>query len=250
MAVGSAPFAWPMTDQVRHVVGIDLGKTKDYTALVDLERRQRVPAEIDDPRSMEDKINGVPRPDPPSCEDAVYSLRVLKRWPLQTSYTSIVADVKKFCLLPALGKPTLAIDRTGVGCAVLEMFTAAGINADIEPILITGGHEVSQDLTVGGWHVPKKELVSALQVILQSRRLQIANIPERKLLIDEMDAFRVKVTDSANETFEAWRERDHDDCVLATAIAAWIGEQWSEMRVIVVTAPEVDWEARAHPWHY
>lgn len=41
----------------------------------------------------------------------------------------------------------------------------------------------------------------------------------------ELEAFRVKVTASANETFGAWRERDHDDLVLATALAAWAGEE-------------------------
>lgn len=44
------------------------------------------------------------------------------------------------------------------------------------------------------------------------------------MLVAELEAFRVKVTASANETFGAWRERDHDDLVLATALAAWAGE--------------------------
>jgi hypothetical protein len=30
---------------------------------------------------------------------------------------------------------------------------------------------------------------------------------------------------SAQETVESWRERDHDDLVLATALAAWVGER-------------------------
>jgi hypothetical protein len=43
--------------------------------------------------------------------------------------------------------------------------------------------------------------------------------------VQELLAFRVKVAASANETFEAWRERDHDDLVLAVAVAAWTGER-------------------------
>jgi hypothetical protein len=31
------------------------------------------------------------------------------------------------------------------------------------------------------------------------------------------------VTAAANETFEAWRERDHDDLVLALALALYVG---------------------------
>jgi hypothetical protein len=51
-----------------------------------------------------------------------------------------------------------------------------------------------------------------------------------------MHIFRIKVTASANETFEAWRERDHDDLVLAAAIAVWCAEniRWPTAR----TAPQ------------
>ena len=41
----------------------------------------------------------------------------------------------------------------------------------------------------------------------------------------KLQAFRVKVTAAGNETFEAWRKRDHDDLVLAVACAAWLAEK-------------------------
>jgi hypothetical protein len=94
----------------------------------------------------------------------------------------------------------------------------------IRPITITAGHDVVQD--GAGWHVPKKELVSVLQVLLQSRHLQVARqLPMAAVLVKELESFRVKITASAHETFEAWRERDHDDLVLAVALAAWVGHQ-------------------------
>jgi hypothetical protein len=34
-----------------------------------------------------------------------------------------------------------------------------------------------------------------------------------------------KISDSGNEQFESWRERDHDDLVLAVALAVWAAEQ-------------------------
>ena len=40
----------------------------------------------------------------------------------------------------------------------------------------------------------------------------------------ELGTFTVKITSSANETFEAWREREHDDLVLAVALATWGAE--------------------------
>ena len=44
------------------------------------------------------------------------------------------------------------------------------------------------------------------------------------VLMKELQTFRVKIRTSANETFESWRERDHDDMVLAVALAVWMGE--------------------------
>ena len=49
-----------------------------------------------------------------------------------------------------------------------------------------------------------------------------------------MENFRVKVTDAANETFGAWRERPHDDLVLAVAIAAWQAERPAPFALLVV----------------
>jgi hypothetical protein len=43
------------------------------------------------------------------------------------------------------------------------------------------------------WHVPKKELVGNLQVLLQSRRLQVAkDLPESAVLIGELNGYWYK----------------------------------------------------------
>jgi hypothetical protein len=95
--------------------------------------------------------------------------------------------------------------------------------AFLQPILITGGHKATWE--AGVWHVPKKELASVLQVLLQLGRLKIAKeLPEAQALVRELENFKVKITIAANETFGGWREGDHDDLVLAVALACWLGE--------------------------
>jgi hypothetical protein len=42
-------------------------------------------------------------------------------------------------------------------------------------------------------------------------------------LAKELEAFRVKVTASRNEVFESWRERDHDDLIIALALVLYVG---------------------------
>ncbi|HEY7309269.1 MAG TPA: hypothetical protein VH643_07940 [Gemmataceae bacterium] len=69
-------------------------------------------------------------------------------------------------------------------------------------------------------------LISKLQVLLQARRLQVARtLPEAAVLVKELENFRVKITAARPETFASWREGQHDDLVLAAALAAWLGEQ-------------------------
>jgi hypothetical protein len=92
------------------------------------------------------------------------------------------------------------------------------------PVTLTTGHEVTSGDS--GLFVPKKELVSVLQVLLQLRRLRVARtLPDALLLVRELENFRVKVTTARTETFESWREGQHDDLVFAVALAAWVGEQ-------------------------
>jgi len=104
------------------------------------------------------------------------------------------------------------------------MLHRTGVRAKLQPITITAGHKSSPG-EMGGWLVPKRELVSTLQVLLQSRRIKLApGLPATKMLVRELLDFKVKITPAANETFGAWREGAHDDLVLAIAIAAWVGE--------------------------
>jgi hypothetical protein len=100
-----------------------------------------------------------------------------------------------------------------------------GITCTFWLVTLTTGHEVSIGEN-GSVYIPKKELVSVLQVLLQLRRLHLARtLPDALLLVRELEHFRVKVTTPRTETFESWREGKNDDLVFAVALAAWVGEQ-------------------------
>ena len=67
-------------------------------------------------------------------------------------------------------------------------------------------------------------VTATLQALLSSGRLKIAaELPLAEVLKRELLHFKVKITVAGNETFEAWRERDHDDLVLALALALYVG---------------------------
>jgi hypothetical protein len=200
-----------VADPVAHYfVGLDLGQVSDYSALAVVERKL-LPGPL---------RRGQPQ-GPPVRHHAV---RHLQRWALGTSYPAIVEDVAALLARPPLPGCLLVADQTGVGRAVVDLLRQRRLPARLMAATITAGDRVGG--TKGGAvSVPKKELVSALQAALQTRRLEIAPVPEAETLGRELTTFRVKITAAANETFAAWRERDHDDLVLATALAVWAAER-------------------------
>jgi hypothetical protein len=47
-------------------------------------------------------------------------------------------------------------------------------------------------------------------------------MPEAETLRRELQSFRVKIDPkTAHDSYSHWREKEHDDLVLATALAAW-----------------------------
>jgi len=189
-----------------YLIGLDLGKARDYSALAIVER-------IWKPDSV--RVGHLARH---------YDIRHLQRWPLRTSYTAVAADLAELVRMPPLDWPVLVVDQTGVGQAVVDFLTQSHLSASLEPVVITSGRRTSRD-NCGAWHVPKRELVSCLRVLVGSQRLHVAALPERTSLLEEMQAFRVKITAAAHETFAAGRAREHDDLVLTVALAVWWGER-------------------------
>jgi hypothetical protein len=100
-------------------------------------------------------------------------------------------------------------------------------------IWITGGISVGRE--PGKTTVPKRDLITTTQLLLQDGRLRIApHTLDAEQLVKELINYRVTISDSGNDTYAPWRERDHDDLVLALAIAAWTAEHNtpSPMRLI------------------
>lgn len=195
----------------RYFCGLDLGQSQDFSAFTVLERL--TPVSIALPH---------------------YHVRHLERWPLGTRYPKIVADVKKrMTQAPLSASCELVVDQTGVGRPVLDLLIAE----HLRPIgvTITGGDAVTHD--GDEWRVPKRILVSVLQVLLQGGRLKVAeSLPEAATLVREFLAFQVKIDlRTAHDSYGAWREGAHDDLVLAVALGGWYGERLEGQPVQVVS---------------
>jgi hypothetical protein len=195
-------------EDVRYFVGVDLGQAHDPTAIA-VVRRVRFLLSHD-----------VQRSNPTWTEEkpTIYQCGYLERVPLGTTYPAVVAHVGRLLQRDLWsGNIDLAVDQTGVGRPVCDLFALAGLS--FVAVSITGGDSESSE---GRSHrVPKMTLVSALQALLHEGRLHIQkDLTESAVLVRELQDFRVKYTDSGHLTFNA-REGRHDDLVLALAIAVW-----------------------------
>lgn len=150
-------------------------------------------------------------------------IRELRRFELGTKYTTIVAEVKKVLDQDPISRMRwqLLVDATGVGRAVSDLFGQKGVRPI--NITITGGDTVSRDTDKGGWRVPKRDLIVPAQVLLQNELLKIIGDLELvDVFIKELLNFRIKLKkDTGHDTYEHWREDDHDDLVLAVSMMCW-----------------------------
>jgi len=187
-------------------LAVDLGRVRDYTALAVLEV-------VPPPPSNEMTVQ------PPALH-----VRHLERVKKGTTYPRIVELVLRrlAAITTATSKPSLVIDRTGVGVALQDLFEEAGL-APIG-ITITGGDAITQE----GTHIrlPKRELVTSVHVAMQSGRLKFAeDLPELQTLIDELGAFDYTISPTGHDSYgNDWRKNAHDDLVLAVSMAVWVGD--------------------------
>ncbi|MEO7652912.1 MAG: hypothetical protein ABIZ80_20815 [Bryobacteraceae bacterium] len=197
-----------VTEAPSYFVGLDLGQRRDYSAVAIVER-----AEL-----FLDDINYVTYE---RKRRARYRLRYLRRLPLGTTYPDVVAQVREVLRMPELAAGcTLVMDATGVGAPVLDMLRAAGLRCPIEAVIMTGGDTESH--AGGRWHVPKRDLVTGLQAMLEEEELAMSpRVPGAKELIQELEAMRARIGRSGRASFGAWREGEHDDLAMAAALACW-----------------------------
>jgi hypothetical protein len=206
---------------LEYFVGLDLGQTRDYTAIAvvtfDEIRKEAVGLaeelfRLGGRRLSEDEL-------PEPRLEVVH----LERMPLGTSYPKVVQRVRDLMNAPPLrANAELVADSTGVGAAVVEMLRETGLW--FRSVLITAGDKEVREGTT--YRVPKRDLIAAPQVLLQTRKLKIAAaLPEAETLVEELQNFRYEITRSGNDTYAAWREGYHDDLVLAVALAVWTAQK-------------------------
>lgn len=178
-------------------IGVDLGQRRDFSAIVVVERREQVIRGFDYAqwRRTEEE------------QPRELIVRFVERIRLGTPYTQVVRRIVEVAQSPLLvGARRLIVDATGLGMPVVDMLRSSRPGCEVAPVMITGGPLERFDGRV--WHVPRVDLVTGLQGMLERGELKIAG--------------RMKDAGTlVRELVDAAGGKAHDDLVFALALACW-----------------------------
>lgn len=208
-------------------LGCDLGKENDFTAVCFIQKRT--------PVDRKSRPNG----------HSIYEVLTMKRFPLKTSYVSIVGEISNRLKHPPFDAfqdnrgitypvkiPTyLTFDKTGTGAAVAELLkNDSFLDRRLEglrAVNITSGREPSEGNDA--LNIPKRDLIMSTLISFERGFLEFAgDMPELPLLIDELQNFEMRFTAKGNDTYSAKGSKNHDDLVLALSLAVWSAKNTDE----------------------
>jgi hypothetical protein len=219
----------PVRPEVEYCLGWDIGQTTDPSALA-LVRRQRTPIPFENGGVGSDLVQRL--------GDNVYTALALERLPLGLNYVDQAAIVKSRLAIAqqrAGAHVALCLDQTGVGRAVANIATLAGL--EFTAITICAG--LVDDRNGSEWRIGKGVLCSILSAAFHSKCLKIlSTLKEAAVLADEIQNFRATINESNGNVAFGARTGKHDDLTLALCcslayLTPQIGGAWTTQELVV-----------------
>lgn len=149
----------------------------------------------------------------------LYRVRQIERPEAGARLTDVAALVRD--MTPADAKrATVLVNMTASGRPAVDLLSAH----QLKPIPIVTNNSDGARRGRGSIHVPQKELITSLSILMAERRLQAPrDAPNAAALADQLREFRAKPKTKAATDIWA-REDDTGELVMATALACWWGE--------------------------
>ncbi len=201
-------------------VGLDIGQTRDPTALAVVESEPAQTGRFHCPvrHTWEHDARCVP-----VLEDH-FQVRSVGRLALGTRYPAVVERVVEVVHeLNTRGiRPYVLMDVTGVGRPVFDALHGALWNEDcaLQAVTFTGGEELHGSLGSTNVSMPKSYMVSRLQALLQVDRLKLPYGDKgAQALAEELATYEIRVSENANLQAGAFRTGAHDDLATALGLA-------------------------------
>jgi hypothetical protein len=184
------------------VIGVDVGKQRDPTAVCVAEAEERSEG---------------------GWVETHFLVRHLERLPLGTPYPQVVDRVEALTrrLVQRTGEwPVLYVDSTGVGQPVVDHLRDRRIGM-VVAVYFTGGEDRKESWEGERLRVAlgKGYLVSRLQALLGTGRLHLPRGREAAALTDELVNYELRVSGDGHARAGAFRTGTHDDLVTSLGLA-------------------------------
>lgn len=146
-----------------------------------------------------------------------YHVRHISRLELGTPYPVVVDTV--IDIAQALGVYEGLVDATGVGGPVMDLFDETRRHrgrypSRLQGIVLTGGERSSPG------NIAKVDLVGAIQRRLSTKTVHVdPALPLATKLVQELEDYRVRITERGNDRYGSVTESAHDDLVIAFGLA-------------------------------
>lgn len=188
-------------------IGVDLGKRTDHSAVALL-----TPARPGEPGRWH--IPSVTRLPRASGDGTSHYLSQARR----------IGSAVDRVLQVVTGPITVLVDSTGVGEAVVELVARhlpESRRLRLVQVVLTGGRSANHHGT--RWSVSKLALADPLVAALEQQEIRFGEFPHREATQRELLAYRVKPSSVSGgaERLEAEKDSDHDDLVIAVALATY-----------------------------
>ena len=188
------------------VIGIDIGKMRDPTAIAVAEAERR---------EVGSRI------------ETHFNVRHLERLPLGTPYPQVVERIARITdqVRARTGeRPAVFVDSTGVGQPIVDLLRGQAQSGVIVPVTFTAGDRRTETWEDGYLRVSlgKAFMVSKLQALLGSGRLHLPRTREAGVLTKELLNYELRVDQDGREKAGAFRVGTHDDLVTAVGLAVQV----------------------------
>jgi hypothetical protein len=111
-----------------------------------------------------------------------------------------------------------------VGAPVVDLLREANLGCELAAVTIGSGERES--FTGGMWSVPKRDLISGVQVMLEQGEMKIAReLRDASALMRELMDVKMTMSGGGYVRLGADGSGEHDDLVIALSLACWMSKR-------------------------
>jgi hypothetical protein len=203
-----------------NIIAVDCGRVVDYATFSIF--RDRL-TQRENTRDQIDIRLPVDLQDIPRTLVRIYELVYLDEM-RGVSYPMIAKRLWEVTQNPQIAQDySIVIDATGVGVAVIDLMRAPPYQLSPVGVTVTAGREIT--MSDFGYNVPKRDVVTNLELLYQTGRIKVARMKHADTFRDQLKYFTKQTTPTGQPAWGNQSDSIHDDFVMGGALGLWYAEK-------------------------